>query len=191
MCPAPPAFPPHGPAQPRRRPCCWPLACRSPLPWSLWASLHFRRSTDRRLVGQLDQRVALFARAQLDWRDKGAGVQHQARIGQRRVIQPGAIFGDQALCLFARFGKARSHYQLQNGDPIRQLQVRQIVPEPPLSNTSRAVASAAAAASAPWQSVVTALASAILASLISDPDSAPSHRVDNAVNSHFEAKVEP
>ncbi len=58
-------------------------------------------------------------------------------------------------------------------------------PTPPFSKTSRAVASAAVAASAPRQSAVTSLAKRTLASLISDPPKAPSRSqssIDNSVN---------
>ncbi len=71
--------------------------------------------------------------------------------------------------------KTRAHEQAARSRYRRPLRAGPSVtvgrssPTPPFSNTSRAVASAASAASAPCKSVVTALASTIFASLISDP----------------------
>ena len=63
---------------------------------------------------QLSNRMAFLSRRQFDRRGKGSGVKHQPGIRQRGIIDPGAVFGDQALGIFAGLGQARADDRLDD-----------------------------------------------------------------------------
>ena len=84
---------------------------------------------------------------------RALGVEKQARIGQGRIVDSGAVIGNQALGLFPGFRKSGAHDKLDHRNAFADLEalsasVGSSSPTPPFSKTSRAVASAAFAASA-------------------------------------------
>ena len=76
---------------------------------------------DKRSLGERHQSVAVLSGAEFDRRGKLACVDHQARIGQRCIVQLGAVFGDQAFGVFAGLREAGADDELHDRDDVRDL----------------------------------------------------------------------
>jgi hypothetical protein len=103
-----------------------------------------------------------------------SAAQHLARIGERHIVHPRAAIGDQALGLLAGFREARAGDELRHGNAVADLcraerERGQILARAALLEDLARRGLGGIGGRAPWQSVVTSLASTILASLISDP----------------------
>jgi hypothetical protein len=102
---------------------------------------------------------------------------HLAGIGERLIVHPRAAFGDQALGLLARFGEARAGDELHHRNAVAtspaERERGQVLARAALFEHLARRGLGRLGRLAPVASVVTSLASTILASLISEPASAP------------------